>query len=186
MGSTIIELRVGDPCPTTLPMVAGLAAYEALVPMLVGAARLELKWPNDVLLAGTKLAGILLERSGDHVICGVGVNLAMGPALADRGASHLAARRPAPDRDMFAHGLADSLARELGRWRQDGAGESLTRWLAAAHPVGSLLSVHDDASMRVTGRFAGLEPDGGLRIALADGTIRIIRAGDVVLEESGT
>ena len=41
-----------------------------------------LKWPNDLLLAGKKLAGILLERSGDRVVVGFGVNLATAPAAA--------------------------------------------------------------------------------------------------------
>lgn len=182
MGSTAIAARPGDPPITTLPLACGLAVLEALVPLMSAPAQLQLKWPNDILLRGGKIAGILLEREGGSIIAGIGVNLAAAPALADRRAGALRDVGPVADRDSFARNLAAAFARELARWRGEGAGATITRWLAAAHPIGSLLSVHDEGAVRVTGRFAGLECDGALRLMTGDGDTRIVRAGDVVLE----
>ncbi len=82
MGSTVVNLTGQEVNPSCLAMVAGLAVYETVLVRLPLPAKLELKWPNDLLLAGGKLAGILLERSGDAVIVGIGVNLAESPRLA--------------------------------------------------------------------------------------------------------
>jgi BirA family biotin operon repressor/biotin-[acetyl-CoA-carboxylase] ligase len=54
-------------------------------------------------------------------------------------------------------------------------------WAARAHPVGTQLTVHLSGQETVSGRFAGLEPDGALRLTLADGSVEVVRAGDVEL-----
>lgn len=184
MGSTIITAGSGDPSVTTLPLACGLAVLEALIAFVPVPGQLQLKWPNDVLLRGGKIAGILLEREGDTIIAGIGVNLAAAPLLPDRQAGAVGDAGPAADRDSFARNLALALTGELHRWRREGAVAAIARWLAAAHPIGSVLSVHDEGAGRVTGRFAGLETDGALRLVTGDGETRIIRAGDVVLEGS--
>ena len=182
MGSTAVRLLPQDPPPASLSFVAALAVYEAVLGHVSSPRALQLKWPNDVLLGGAKLAGILLERSGDAAVIGIGVNLAAAPHLPDRPAWHLARSGPAPDRDLFAHQLAASFDRELDRWRQFGLAPILSRWLAGAHPVGSPLTVHGPDGASIAGAFDGLEPDGALRLRLADGQCRVIHAGDVSLE----
>lgn len=182
MGSTAVRLHPQDPPAPSLSFVAALAVYEALLAHLANPRALSLKWPNDVLLAGAKLAGILLERSGDTAVVGIGVNLASAPTLPDRAVGDMRSMGPAPARDTFARDLMLSFDRELGRWRQFGLEPILSRWLAAAHPLGSPLSVHAGDGMRVAGEFAGLEPDGALRLRLADGALRVIHAGDVTVE----
>jgi BirA family biotin operon repressor/biotin-[acetyl-CoA-carboxylase] ligase len=182
MGSTAVRLLPQDSPPASLSFVAALATYEALLGHVPSPRALQLKWPNDVLLGGAKLAGILLERSGDAAVIGIGVNLAAAPHLPDRPAWHLARSGPAPDRDLFAHQLAASFDRELDRWRQFGLAPILSRWLAAAHPVGSPLTVHGADGARIAGAFDGLEPDGALRLRLADRSARVIHAGDVTIE----
>ena len=72
--------------------------------------------------------------------------------------------------------------RELARWRQFGLEPLFDRWRAAAHPVGAPLSVHGSGGERLVGTFAGLEPDGALRLRLADGAVHVIHAGDVTVE----
>jgi BirA family biotin operon repressor/biotin-[acetyl-CoA-carboxylase] ligase len=137
-----------------------------------------LKWPNDLLLLGKKLAGILLERTGDCVVVGFGVNLAVAPELRGRQCASLdAAIAP----QAFAPLLADSFARLLGLWRQSEPRMIVQAWLARAHPVGTRLSVHSSADEMISGRFDGLEPDGALRLRLDNGELEIIRAGDVEL-----
>jgi BirA family biotin operon repressor/biotin-[acetyl-CoA-carboxylase] ligase len=76
-------LKEGDPPPQTLSLAAGLALIEAIDGAL-SAQPLMLKWPNDLMLSGKKLGGILLERNGDRVAVGIGVNLAAAPRLPDR------------------------------------------------------------------------------------------------------
>jgi BirA family transcriptional regulator, biotin operon repressor / biotin---[acetyl-CoA-carboxylase] ligase len=181
MGSTAVRLLPQDPPPASLSFVAALAVYEVLLARVAKPLSLQLKWPNDVLLDGAKLAGILLERAGDAAVIGIGVNLAWSPELAGRATGHLRSIGPAPDRDAFARDLVVSFDRELDRWRQFGLDPILTRWLAAAHPVGAGLAVHGADGSRISGTFDGLEPDGALRLRLADGLVRVIHAGDVDL-----
>ena len=82
--------------------------------------------------------------------------------------------------EAFAPVLAAAFARELERWRSDMA-SLVGLWLESAHPVGTPLSVHASADERLDGTFAGLEADGALRLRLADGSNRVIRAADVFL-----
>jgi BirA family biotin operon repressor/biotin-[acetyl-CoA-carboxylase] ligase len=178
MGSTLVRLAPGDPVPGTLALVAGLAVHEAVSPHVPPPERASLKWPNDVMVGAAKLAGILLERVGDSVVVGVGVNLAAAPIVPGRETVALSRFGPAPDRDMFAATLAASFAREVERWRHYGLGPVIARWLAAGHPVGTALRVGDEG---LGGTFAGLADDGALRLTLADGTTRTIHAGEVNL-----
>ena len=176
-GSTIVELRAGDPQPQTLSLAAGLALIEA-VDVAAPAQPLMLKWPNDLLLMGKKLAGILLERSGNRVVIGFGVNLASAPELRDRPCASLSGRI-APE--AFAPLLAGSFARLLEIWRHSDPLALAQAWLMRAHPVGTSLNVHSSGEEKVSGRFEGIEPDGALRLRMPDGALEIVRAGDVEL-----
>lgn len=182
MGSTAVRLQPHDPAAHSLSFVAALATYEAVLRHVSAPRALQLKWPNDLLLGGAKLAGILLERAGDAAVIGIGVNLAAAPYLNDRPTRHLALVGPPPDRDGFARDLGQAFDDELARWRAEGLDGLLARWLAAAHPLGTPLSAHGADGTWVSGTFAGLEPDGALRLSLADGSLRVIHAGDVAIE----
>ncbi|ANU08087.1 Bifunctional ligase/repressor BirA [Paraurantiacibacter namhicola] len=183
-GSTAVHLTGQEPPAASLSFVASLAIYEALVGLLADPAVLQLKWPNDVMLNGGKASGILLERHGDSAVVGIGVNLASAPDLPDRRTAALADFGPAPSRDDFAGLLAASFDKELVRWRQFGLEPILARWQAAAHRLGTRLSVHDATGARLSGTFDGLDTDGALLLRLPDGSRRAIHAGDVMLEES--
>ena len=175
-GSTLVEVRPADPPASSLSLAAGLALIEAIDVAAPGRP-LMLKWPNDLLLGGEKLAGILLERSGDRIVAGFGVNLASAPHFADRKAASL---KGAITRDAFAPLLAASFARLLRMWRDGEPGAIARAWQARAHPLGALLTVHIGAEERVSGRFDGLESDGALRLRTDHG-IEVVRAGDVSL-----
>ncbi len=104
--------------------------------MAVPDQSLMLKWPNDLLLNNSKLAGILLERSGDRVVAGFGVNLATAPRLADR---DTAALNGVLSPQSFAPLLAGSFSRMVALWRSSDPESFARAWLARAHPVGTRL-----------------------------------------------
>ena len=179
MGSTLVRLGPDDPPASSLAFVAGIAAWEAVSHYLTEPSGLKLKWPNDVLLDGAKLCGILLEAGEGVVVVGVGVNLASAPDIPGRPTTALAQVGPAPDRDSFAAVLADFFALQLARWRQYGLEPLLSRWQSIAHPPGTALTVQEPGAEPVKGFYDGLAPSGALRLKLADGSIRIVHAGDV-------
>ena len=176
-GSTVVDLRRSDPQPQTLSLTAGLALIEALDTAVPGQA-LMLKWPNDVLLLGKKLAGILLERSASRVVIGFGVNLSSAPQLSNRQSASLGGRVTP---QAFAPLLAASFARLLNLWRQSEPGLIAQAWLARAHAIGTRLNVHSTSDQMISGRFEGIEADGALRLRRNDGALDIVRAGDVEL-----
>lgn len=181
MGSTVVWPGPGDPSAHTLALMAGLAVHEAVAPYLPAPLSPMLKWPNDVLVGGAKLAGLLLERVGEAVVVGIGVNLALAPDVAGRETVSLSRFGPAPDRDAFAQALAAGFARDLLRWRTYGLGPIVARWQASGHPRGTPMSVSDAGQGALSGLFAGLDDDGALRLALPDGTTRSIHAGEITL-----
>lgn len=180
MGSTIVRPEPGTPLLSTLAFVAGLAVYEAVVPLCSDPSALRLKWPNDLLLSGAKLAGILLESAAGAVVVGIGVNLASAPAIEGRETVALGHLGPAPDRDLFARSLAAAFDRELERWRTYGVDPILRRWERIALPPGTKLSVHAHSGV-VSGTYSGISAEGSLLLRLADGSTRAIHAGDVML-----
>lgn len=172
-----MRLRPTDPGPHTLSIAAGLALIGA-VEVAVSDQSLMLKWPNDLMLGGRKLAGILLERSGDRVVLGFGVNLAAAPDLPDRAAASLDGRvQP----EAFAPLLASTFARMLSLWRTAEPSALVRAWEHRAHLAGTKLSVRLGEGDTVSGRFAGLDVDGALRLLLEDGGMKVIRAADVFL-----
>lgn len=172
--STLVRLAPGDPPAPTLALVAAVALHEA-VSLLVHCV--QIKWPNDLIVHGAKLAGILLERHDDAVVIGFGVNLAHHPDLSDRPATSIASLAgAAPDPAGFAETLAEIFARRLLHWRGDGIARIRNAWLAGAHPVGTALSTPEGQ-----GLFDGLDEAGALRLRLPDGTTHVIHAGDVFL-----
>lgn len=176
-GSTLVALRPGDPPAPALSLAAGLALIEGADIAAPGRA-LMLKWPNDLLLGGGKLGGVLLERAGDRVVAGFGVNLAAAPDLEGRSTAHLGGAI-APK--AFAPLLAASFARLLDTWRTSPPEAFARAWLARAHPLGTALTVHISKDQTISGKFAGVDPDGALRLD-AGGDVQTVRAGDVQLD----
>ena len=168
--------RAGEGAPAELSFIAALALHDACCAHVLP-GRLALKWPNDLLLDGAKLSGILLEREGPGVIIGIGVNLAHAPEIPGRTTIALPAPAPAPA-DFLAH-LATAFEARRSQWQNEGFAAIRADWLARAHPVGAPLKL--TSGERFQGRFAGLGTDGALHLELADGTLHVVHAGDVML-----
>jgi len=179
--STLVRLRPADPPAPTLALVAAVAAWEMAWTYLPEGSGLCLKWPNDLLLNGAKLAGILLERADDVVVVGVGMNLLHHPDLPDRATTSLAAYGAAVEPDAAAETLAETFARWLGRWRGEELVPVRARWLELAHRPGTALSARLPDGSVVEGLFEGMDADGALILRLAAGERRVIHAGDVFL-----
>ena len=181
MGSTVVSLSETAPPPATLSFVAALAVRDAVAGAIAPEADLTLKWPNDVLLNGGKLSGILLEMVRGQIVVGIGVNLACAPQLPDRKTAAIADLGASLRLEDFAGALAIAFDRRLEGWRTFGLGPTLRAFLAQSiHAQGSPVTVHDTDGSVLTGSFAGLEEsDGALQLRLADGSERVIRAGDI-------
>jgi BirA family biotin operon repressor/biotin-[acetyl-CoA-carboxylase] ligase len=141
--------------------------------------RVVLKWPNDLLLDGVKVSGILLEGAGDVLVIGMGVNLAQHPELCERPATSLAAAGlPVPlPLDVLAR-LMPAFADYRALWAAQGFGPIRTQWLAHAGGVGERITVRFGLET-IEGRFEGLEADGALALRLDDGCLRAVHAGEV-------
>ena len=160
----------------TLPLVVGLAVVKALSAL----APLSLKWPNDVLCEGRKLAGILCERHGDNVIAGIGLNVnqtEFPPEIASRATSLAVLCGRRFDRETVLADVLKSLDMLHARWLLDGFA-SLHRELAAVDCLkGRMIAVRqvDDDAAPVAGLCGGMADDGSLMVGG-----RRIYAGEVV------
>lgn len=190
--STLVRIRPGDPQAATLALVAAVALEEvvrAYLPSssphlrgeIAGSSGLTIKWPNDLLLDGAKLSGILLERTGDAVVIGMGVNLAHYPTDLERLVTSLATHGAAPNPADFLETLADAFERWLGIWRVEGLAPVRARWLERAHPPGTALTARLPDGSALDGLFQGLDGEGALILRLADGSSRVIHAADIFL-----
>lgn len=178
--STLIRLRPSDPPVAGLGLLVGVALHEALT-SLAPDAGIALKWPNDLTTGPAKLAGILLERLGDAVIVGVGVNVANAPQIEGRSTISLAELPGGVGIDAAT--LSESLAARfdhwLARWRAEGFAPVRMAWLGAAHPIGTRFVVHPGTESHLEGGFEGVAEDGALLLRLGDGTLQVIHSGDV-------
>lgn len=168
-----------------LSLIAGVAAHAAITRALARntAARVELKWPNDVLIDGAKTCGILIESAnfgGTTVaVIGIGINTATAPAVSDRPVTCLAAHGCAIDADGVLQLLAAEMTRWLAVWRKDdGFDEIREAWVARAMPAGRALEIKTGDGP-VTGTFAGLDHDGALLLDIPSAGRRRFTYGDV-------
>jgi len=179
--STIIRLKPNDPQAAGLAFVVAVAVHETLQHCAPEIA-FTLKWPNDILIGQAKLCGILLERRGDAIVAGVGVNLAHYPEDIERPATSLAAQGVTPPTPQdFVTQLATNLRARLSDWRKSGLPAILAIWRQHAHAAGTELRASLPDGEQISGSYIGLAEDGALKLRLADGSIRAIHAGDIFL-----
>ena len=172
-----------------LSFVAALAVRDLVDGRLPGRARC--KWPNDVLVDGGKVAGILLEsalgpgRRVDWVVLGMGVNLASHPGIEgpirSTSLAEVAAPAPVPD-DALCSVLA-ALAQRRREWETQGFAAVRRAWLARAHGLGGPVTV-TNGERRLTGVFEGLDEEGALVLAQPGAEPLAISAGDVLFGDA--
>jgi BirA family biotin operon repressor/biotin-[acetyl-CoA-carboxylase] ligase len=166
-------------------LLAGLAVAEALQGFLPVAARATLKWPNDILLDGAKLGGILIDAAPvaevlDWLVIGIGVNLETAPEIEGRPTTTLRAHGGHVAAGDAAAAVLDRMAGWLAILRDDGAAAVRAAWLARAHPLGVALAVRAGAETR-EGEFAGISATGALLLRRG-GRVETINTGEVLLD----
>lgn len=166
-------------------LVAGLAVCAALAD--IGMSDVHLKWPNDVLFKGRKLAGVLIEIGappGCDAVVGIGVNVGGGAALAarvDQPIADVAESVPGPCRNALLAALINRLVEAKTRFARDGFAPFLARWERAhQHQNKTVRLTFPGNAADVTGEALGVAADGALRVATAQGE-RTFVSGEVSL-----
>lgn len=183
--SLLVTLDAPAPRAYQLSLVAGVAAYDAVVAaMSRPPPGLRLKWPNDILIGAEKAGGILIESTstpaGLAAVIGIGIDVASIPPNLGRPATCLAAHGTAPDPETLLGDLASAMEVRLSEW-DGGSGFAAIRnaWLNRAHPLGERMSI-DTGAERVSGAFGGLDEEGALVLETEAGPRRFT-FGDVTL-----
>lgn len=165
-------------------LLAGVALADALAPVVPDPALLRLKWPNDVLLGGAKLAGILVDSAAapdgalDWLVIGIGVNLAVAPDVPGRAVACVADVAAPPSPEAFAAVLLARLADWRGVRAREGFAAVRRAWLGRAAAPGSAVTLRLGERL-IGGDFAGLADDGALLLN-TEGRIRAFATGEVL------
>lgn len=167
------------------PLIAALALADAVDTMTGSYGLVRLKWPNDLLVDGAKISGILLEATmladgRRAVVCGFGLNLSHHPELPDYKAADLAGLGYQISPEQAFTALAASLARHMQRWREAPFSSCLDDWRSRAVGIGAPIRVRLE-NRELNGIFAGLDPEGRLVLETGD-TRQTIAAGDVFFD----
>lgn len=183
-----ILMRPSEPAQTAtqIGFVVSLAGADAVRSVLSEDRIVALKWPNDILVSGRKVAGILLESQSsapgrlDWLVAGFGLNVASHPIGLEYPASDLHAEgapRAVTAKDMLEAYLS-AFARWRARWRSEGFAPMRTAWAGLAVGLGRDIKVRlTDETLE--GRFRELDGDGGLVLEMADGSLRVITSGQI-------
>lgn len=186
-GSLYVSVILRPACPAAsaaqLGFAAALAVGEAIAARLPPGRELRYKWPNDVLVDGSKVSGILLESSAAQdgalawLVAGMGVNVASHPAETAWPATSLAALGAPVGLEDLLRSIVAAFRAELARWLDQGFGPLREAWLARAYGLGGTVRVRLPRES-FSGRFLDLDADGVLLVETASGPRRI-SAGEI-------
>ncbi len=172
-------------------MVAGLAVAEAISEEVKVEARI--KWPNDVLLNGKKICGILTEMNAEmeqinYIILGIGINVSQpAPALAalpEAGSLLSLTGRSCPRTPLLRAVLA-RLSRRYTQWLEGQTKQIMADWLALAAYLGEEVEIIAGNGHKTSGIYHGVAPDGGLVLQLPTGP-QVFYSGEVSLRQKST
>ena len=173
--ATLIVRPPGDAPLAQLGFIAALGAGDALRRY----APVHFKWPNDLMLDGRKLGGILVETMEGAAAVGIGINIVSAPEDTETPATHIPA-------NVTPDALLDDICACFDvwykRWREDGFSPLREAWLRHGIGLGQPIQARL-ARETVEGVFGGLDAEGGLLLD-RNGTRRVIAAGDVFLGTS--
>jgi len=186
--SLVLKPEGGLRAAGAIGFAAALAIADAVACLMGYEAEIALKWPNDVLIGGRKVSGLLIERTagaaGDTLVLGVGINLVSHPGDT---------RYPATD--LYAEGAEEvAVSRALQEfcgaflqryhgWREHGFEPLREAWLSRARGIGEDLSVEIEGT-RFDGVFRTIDETGALCLDLDPAGVKKVTAGDVFFHDS--
>ena len=175
-----------------LTFVAALAVSDMLTIFLNNSDSIACKWPNDVLVGGRKISGILLESSTagsgivDWLVLGIGVNLRHHPDIGGRHpATNLSAEGAgAVETSSALETLAIAFAQRRGEWLLGGFEAVRNAWLKHAYGLGQMAHIKLESASH-SGLFIGIDESGALRLKGDGCAEQMFAAGEVTFEGSG-
>lgn len=189
-GATLLMRPEGPPAALR-SFVAALALHGAMLAATGRSELFTLKWPNDVLLSGRKVAGILLETgAGGTLVIGIGVNLAQAPPAdaLEPGAVAPASLGETTGLTIAPEAFLELLAPELAEWEArlvaDGFEPLRRAWLARAARLGEAITARLPGR-EISGRFETVDPSGALVLVTDAGRVAL-PAADVHFGATGT
>jgi len=191
--STLMQVTRKSPAEAAQVTFVAALAIADLLDTWAPASLVTIKWPNDVMLAGQKASGVLVE-SGAHesgglwLAVGIGINLVSAPEGTERPATALAHHlrgdvASPPTIEAAAAKLAEAFNVWMTRWETLGFQPILDAWSARTAGLDGP-AVARLGRETIEGRAEGVAPDGALKLRLADGSLRLISAGDVFFGEA--
>ncbi len=188
-GNLYTSLILKPGCPMAraaeLSFVTALAVAETVAGALPDTARVTCKWPNDVLVDGAKISGILLESHSDDgrhlswVIIGVGINVASAPAGLAYAATSIASSGGDANVDAVLAAYQKRIGHWYEVWQRDGFVPVREAWLARADRLGETIRVRL-ANSTLDGTFISVDTDGALMLRTDAGDTVKVAAGDVL------
>ena len=176
VGNLYTSTGLRPDCPPARAAELGFVSALAVADIVPAGREVRVKWPNDVLVDGGKVAGILLEsaiaQTGtvQHVIAGIGINVGFAPQLPEMRYPGAALGGSV---EATLETFTAALAARLAQWRRDGFAAVRAQWLAKAGPLGAEVDVKLGDEL-VRGRFGGVDGEGALLLETASGPRRIV------------
>ncbi|MDC0034028.1 biotin--[acetyl-CoA-carboxylase] ligase, partial [Alphaproteobacteria bacterium] len=179
---TFIVPRPSDRSIGQLAFVAANGAGEAVRELLISPPGLQYKWPNDLMLEGRKLGGILIEgnmqgQNEKLVAVGLGLNVCTKPS----GLNAVSLKESGVE--VTVDEILPSVCQSFGYWYQlwqrEGFSPIQERWLAAAYRLGDAIEVRFPDGATINGSFQGIDETGALILERQDRKIELIATGEV-------
>lgn len=188
VGNLMATLLVAPERPAAeaacLSFVASLAVHDAVCTW-IDPDFVKVKWPNDVLVKGRKVSGILLESASTvdtsnlpWLAVGIGINLVHAPSIANYPATFINEHGTAPDAREALSVLAMAWHRRFSLWQAAGFEPARQAWLKVAAGIGQHIEVRL-AQETLTGTFESVMHDGALQLLMPTGERRQVTAGEV-------
>jgi BirA family biotin operon repressor/biotin-[acetyl-CoA-carboxylase] ligase len=181
--SMILRPQVNAQQIGQLSLLAGVALANVLATIVPAASKIQLKWPNDLLINGKKAAGILVETESQGmlqvpwVVVGIGVNIISAP----ENAVSLQGLGVKTDAAHVLEALAKEIQSLVKKWEQTGFEAIRETWLKHAYKLGETITARLPKE-KLAGTFEGLDRTGALLLTLPDGSRKVISSGEVFAE----
>jgi BirA family biotin operon repressor/biotin-[acetyl-CoA-carboxylase] ligase len=174
-----------------LSFVSAVALYEAIASLAKKASvhfDMKLKWPNDILINNSKVAGILLEsmrfNSRNYLTIGIGVNITSSPNLPDRTTTNLLSEGLVlNDPGELLNAFMVNFDKHFDHWNNQGFLKIRKLWLSKAQNLNQAITV-DNGVDRISGIFKDIDLNGNMRLQISSGQICSFGVGDVYFERT--